>query len=326
MKSTEVVVVGAGWAGLTAASRLVAAGHDVVVLEKSRGPGGRSATRREGGFHFDHGAQYFTARSEAFRSRVDTWLAAGLVAEWEPRLRVIGSQPESSGSSPGRRLVAVPGMNGLLSQFSRSVECRFQTRVQRLGFDGNWDIWLDDNTQIRSRCLILTAPPAQSEALLGPGHPLCAEMRGIDMQPCWALMLGYEGTPDCGFDAAFVNEGRLAWLARNNSKPERQGPESWVVHASPDWSGEHLERSPGEVVDRMLEALCKIDPAFEARPQVCLAHRWRYALARNALEGGVLTDGASRLVVAGDWCAGNRIEGAWTSGVAAARQMQAMVR
>lgn len=326
MKITEVVVVGAGWSGLTAASRLVAAGHDVVVLEKSRGPGGRSATRREGVFRFDHGAQYFTARSEAFRGRVDAWLDAGLVAEWEPRLRVFGPRPESSGTRADRRLVAVPGMNGLLSRFARNVDCRYQTRVQRLDFDGNWEIRLDDGTRLRSRCLILTAPPAQSQVLLGADHPLCLQLCAVDMQPCWAMMLGYEKFPDCGFDAAFVNEGPLAWLARNNSKPERQGAESWVVHSSPEWAREHLELSPRDVIERMLEALCRIDAAFEARPEVCLAHRWRYALARNALEGGVLTDGESRLVVAGDWCAGNRIEGAWSSGVAAARQIQALVR
>ena len=325
MKSTEVIVVGAGWSGLTAASRLVAAGHEVVVLEKSRGPGGRSATRREGMYRFDHGAQYFTARSEAFRNRVATWIGAGLVAEWDPRLRVVGPRPEASGAAPDRRLVAIPGMNGLLSRFSRSVECRFQARVQQLDFDGNWDIRLDDGTRLSSRCLILTAPPAQSAALLGANHPLSAQMRKVDMQPCWALMLGYEDLPDCGFDAAFVNEGQLAWLARNSSKPQRQGPESWVVHASPDWSRENLERSPDEVADRMLDALRRVEPAFVARPDLCLAHRWRYAQARNALERGVLTDGESRLVIAGDWCAGNRVEGAWTSGIEAAQSIKALL-
>jgi predicted NAD/FAD-dependent oxidoreductase len=52
----EVVVVGAGPAGLTVARELAAAGREVVVLEKSRGPGGRCSTRRTDHGAFDHGA------------------------------------------------------------------------------------------------------------------------------------------------------------------------------------------------------------------------------------------------------------------------------
>ena len=43
---TDIAVIGAGMAGLVCAQQLSQAGYSVVVVEKSRGVGGRVATRR----------------------------------------------------------------------------------------------------------------------------------------------------------------------------------------------------------------------------------------------------------------------------------------
>ena len=61
-----IAVVGAGLSGLLVARALQARGGKVVVLEKSRGLGGRLTTKRVGEAVFDTGAQYFTAKSERF--------------------------------------------------------------------------------------------------------------------------------------------------------------------------------------------------------------------------------------------------------------------
>src|SRR6476469_9019538 len=55
----EVVVVGAGLAGLSAAVRLEAAGCDVHVLESTSAAGGRLSTERIDGFVVDRGFQVF---------------------------------------------------------------------------------------------------------------------------------------------------------------------------------------------------------------------------------------------------------------------------
>lgn len=55
----DVIVVGAGLAGLTAARRLAKAGLAVKVLEKSDHVGGRVRTENLDGFRLDHGFQLF---------------------------------------------------------------------------------------------------------------------------------------------------------------------------------------------------------------------------------------------------------------------------
>ena len=53
----EVVIVGAGLAGLAAARQLHRAGRDVVVLEASDGVGGRVRTDLVDGYQLDRGFQ-----------------------------------------------------------------------------------------------------------------------------------------------------------------------------------------------------------------------------------------------------------------------------
>jgi phytoene dehydrogenase-like protein len=64
----DVIVVGAGLAGLCCARELSAAGLDVLVLERSDGPGGRMRTDAVDGFLLDRGFQVLlTAYPEAQR-------------------------------------------------------------------------------------------------------------------------------------------------------------------------------------------------------------------------------------------------------------------
>ena len=87
---------------------------DVVVVDKGRSPGGRMATRRIGAATFDHGAQFFTVRTPAFRRRVDDWIDRGLVTVWNhgfdhddgyPRY-VAPRRHDVAGEGPGRRTAA----------------------------------------------------------------------------------------------------------------------------------------------------------------------------------------------------------------------------
>jgi renalase len=110
----EVLVIGAGVAGLACARRLAAGGARVVVVDKGRGPGGRLSTRRVatalGEVGFDHGAQFLTARDPDFSALTRDWLARGLLAPWNGvvRLAADGTNAPLSGDP---LLVGVPGMN-----------------------------------------------------------------------------------------------------------------------------------------------------------------------------------------------------------------------
>jgi phytoene desaturase len=57
----RVVVIGSGFGGLSAAIRLQAQGHEVIIVEKRDKPGGRAYVYQQDGFTFDGGPTIITA-------------------------------------------------------------------------------------------------------------------------------------------------------------------------------------------------------------------------------------------------------------------------
>jgi predicted NAD/FAD-dependent oxidoreductase len=91
-----------------------------------------------------------------------------------------------------------------------------------------------------------------------------------------------------------------------------------VLHATPEWSLANLERDAAEVADMLVQEACALPGARRMAAGFATAHRWRHALAKQPLERGALWFDRERLALAGDWCAGSRVEGAFLSGAAAA--------
>jgi len=77
----KIAIIGAGVSGIVAARTLteqLGNAAEIHIFEKSRGAGGRMSTRRTDDFEFDHGAQYFTAKTPAFKKAVDTAIRQGV--------------------------------------------------------------------------------------------------------------------------------------------------------------------------------------------------------------------------------------------------------
>jgi len=281
----RIGIVGAGMAGLACAEGLAGHGHDVVLLDKGRGPGGRMSTRRiptaMGDAYFDFGAQYFTIRDEAFRRRVDAWIFERVVAPWP-----------SAGS---QAYVGVPTMNAPVRQMANGQLVHWSASVTRIDKVGaGWRLVRKVGEVIEVDMAVIATPAEQASALLGPIAPDLAA-HAVPSEPCWTLMLAFSEplgiVQDC-----WRGEDVIRWAARNNSKPCRTAPETWVVQAGPGWSRTHVEAT-AEWVAATLKA----------------AHRWRFA--RSGAEGsGAILDPGRRLGICGDWLIGPRVEAAWLSG------------
>ncbi|MFZ0791630.1 MAG: FAD-dependent oxidoreductase, partial [Chromatiaceae bacterium] len=127
----------------------------------------------------------------------------------------------------------------------------------------------------------------------------------------------FASDPPLPYDGLFFDRCPIAWAARNSSKPGRRG-NTWVVHASPDWTRTRLDVPAEAIAAELTSALAThtgIDPTAVTRQS---AHRWLYSLAENPLDAGALWEPDLGLAVCGDWCLGARIEAAYLSGQAAA--------
>ena len=201
----DVVIVGAGIADLVAARELVSVGLRVVILEKSRGVGGRMATRRLGSAVCDHGAQFFTVRGRAFGSLVYEAHEKGMVTQWcdgfsRATANGSGMLPPGGGHPRWR---GTHGMTSLPKYIVSQIDgacCSIRTgvKVQSVGIeDGIVRIVLEDGDLLRASAAMLTAPVPQSLDLMKLGQlvpdeiapPVLQTLSGIVYDPCFALML-----------------------------------------------------------------------------------------------------------------------------------------
>jgi predicted NAD/FAD-dependent oxidoreductase/deoxyribodipyrimidine photolyase len=323
-------------------------GHEVLLVDKARGPGGRTSTRHAGDFDFDHGACYFTARDESFLQLVRSWQQLGLVDTWSFRCAsLIAATGDSDVGTQiddlveRERFVARPGMNTLAKHLATDLALRKQARVTKIfGQKGDWTLQLEDGRTLTGFDQVLVTTPApQALPLLAAAPELQDELRTVSYAPCMALLLGFENLggaqrehghrrsrPSAPFDAAFVQNSPFDWISCNSSKPGRLGEpglESWVAHTSPDWSEEHWDDERAELERALVAAFARILPNA-GRPAHVDLHRWRYARATTPIQGRrCLHDEKLGLGYAGDAFVDSRIEDAWLSGVALAGRVLA---
>lgn len=319
----DVAVVGAGVAGSAAAREFAARGLRVVVIDKGRGVGGRASTRRAEPFAFDHGAQYFTARGAAFRREVAGWLEAGVAAVWGGRVVALREGAATPAGADSERFVGVPGMNAPLRHVCAGLDVRTGQRVERLLREGGlWHLADGNGAPLASaERVLVTTPPAQAAALVGEASPLGARADAVAMLPCWSVLLGFARPVEADFDGAFCDGEALGWVARDSSKPGRPAREAWVLHAAPAWTAARLERPREEVARELARAFERASGVALPRIEHAAAHLWRYARPTEERDLGVLLDAERGLALAGDGYPGGRVEGAWTSGLAAARAL-----
>ena len=336
----KIAVIGAGMAGITAARTLVQAGHSVSVFEKSRAAGGRMATRDTPFGGFDHGAQYFTVRDERFMQALNevpgtqalckAWSASSVQVR-DPLGRVI----EVPKPSKDLHFVGAPGMNALVRHWAAPLADAGQlfcnTTVKTLKRHGSlWQLMAADNQVLGDfDSVVLAIPNVQAAYLLRQsGLPAAqfnnlADAEAVTVAPCWTLMLAFPlvqpGLGQMGpqWNVAQSTHHRIAWVARESSKPGRSPIERWTVQASAEWSQEHVQDDEARVEAKLLKAFAELT-GIRAEPGFSQIHLWRYAKTLTPAGQAFFWDEQLNIGMCGDWLIGHRVEDAFVSGLSLA--------
>jgi predicted NAD/FAD-dependent oxidoreductase len=331
----SVLVVGAGVAGLFAARTLADHGLEVVVLDKSRGVGGRLATRRLGdGASFDHGAALFDPVAEPFRRQLGLWEEDGLVER---------TGIEGRDGVPARR-VKGPATS-LAKHLARGLDVRLGAKGVGLAREGaGFTLLLEGGASVRAAAALLTPPVPQALELLErggllPGVPEATRtaLREVSYHPSFVLMLRLAGRLE-----AFPTAGARLFrdggpVARVFENARDGGPSRLSVYARGEWAASRYDRPPGEVAEALRQAAATalgFEPAAVVEEEL---KRWRFARATSVFpEEAALVDlDGAPLVLAGDAfgtpgpaggarppLAGNTgLERAFLSGLAAAERL-----
>ena len=322
--SIDILIIGAGLAGLSAANDLQQAGHNVMLVDKGRGLGGRLAGRRIGEASFDHGAQFMTARGPRFQKTVAEWIEAGIAEEW------YSSYPGHQNSHPRYR--GVPTMTAIAKYLATDLNILRSVRVLEIAQDNNqWLAKLDNGESISAKSMIITSPIPQTLDLLASGNiqipaDKLARLQRIEYEACIAVMAVLDSPSSILAPGAMVIEDSpIAWISDNQQKGVSKIP-AVTIHGSGAFSAKYFDS------DRMASGQQLIDaalPLLGAKVTDYQVHGWLYSKPTvvDPESCMLLTDGTELppLVLAGDAFDGPKVEGAVSSGWAAAAVLASLV-
>lgn len=272
--------------------------------------------------HLDHGAQYVTARSPEFTREIAALMDAGVVRTWSARGE-IRREGHSERLAAEPRYAGAPCMNAWPAWLAHDLEVSCGAEVTALlARDGSHALQLADGSITPDfEAVVVAIPAPQAAALLATAAPaLAAAAEGTVLAPCWAAWCVSAASPLPPIDALRLEGGGpIAWVARQAGLPgDRES--LWLMHASVDWSREHLEAGGAEVGEMLIRTL---ETLLDCRlaPRLVQWHRWRHALVERPMGTACQWDSERRLGTCGDWHLGPRVELAWRSGEALAAQV-----
>lgn len=308
---SDIVVVGAGLSGLTAARSLQEKRHKVIVLDKGRGLGGRMATRRistsDGSTAvFDHGAQFFTVRDQQFQKLVDEWITDGIVREWCRGFVSEDGHP---------RYVVNNGMTALTKHIAQGLDVRTSTLVFAIKpcdvDPARWTVVIDDNSRIDCDAVVMTCPLPQSYSLtVTTGVELPQDLLLTDYDRTIGLLAVLDGPSAVPAPGGMQNaDDVFSWIGDNQAKGISSIP-AITFHANPTWSSAHWDDSLEDGLALITQAAQK----YLGNAQIVASEykKWRFATPRKVWPDPFFAAGT--LVFAGDAFAGPKVEGAVLSG------------
>lgn len=318
----DVVIIGAGMAGLTAAKQLQHRGKKVAVVEKSRGTGGRLSSKRlplpdDQSLTFDLGCPSFSSETPQFKAQLDKWLADELIVP-------CANQPEY--------YVGRERNSSITRHIAKDLNIHFSTRVCRLEKERElWQVYTQLPTGEQLFCtaehIVIATPPQQAYDLLPKGNSLCPLIEHIKMEPQWVLLLAVRSSTELKIDSA--QHPSIKSISpehvKRGAKPD-DSVQYYQVQAGEEWSQETINWERTRVESYLLsefEALCeqKVDII------VSHLHRWLYSLPSNTPidnKENYLTC-SEKIHLSGDYLATNQsrhgLECAYLSGISVAKQI-----
>ena len=277
------------------------------------------STRRAAPYAFDHGAQYFTAETQAFQDFIGEMRSIGLVEFWPGEVELVNDAKVSTRP----KYIAAPGMNAICKHLAKDLTIQSKTHADTI--KRRLDGWVIEDKSGQSHgpfdWVISSAPSVQTAALFPDEfahHPSLAKVR---MSGCFSLMLGFETPLEIAWSALKSGRPPIGWMAVNSDKPERPNSYAVLIQSANEWAEAHLETDPDQVTRMLLDEASKLAGVDLTVASHKTLHRWRYAATSQPARVPFLIDEGLALAACGDWCLGSKVEAAFSSANALADEL-----
>jgi renalase len=255
--------VGAGASGLYLGSKLQERGHPVIVLEKSKGLGGRMATRRAEGTIFDHGAQFISFPEELIK--------------WEQALEQEGIVKFWFQQEEKKRYFCPEGITQFAKTLGKELSIQKNSLVEGLRphEGGGWWIYGAGFSEILAQHVVVTAPLPQAEKLLAQSHLSEIGLPHIPYHPALVIMIDGKcpiALPPSGyFPSPFAPLSCVVGMREKSVSSN----DAHVVVFDSAWSRAHFEQTEEKILQAAKDQLLPLG-WLEHKGQWTLK-KWRYA-------------------------------------------------
>lgn len=303
----DTIIVGAGISGSYLSSILKNTTKNILIIDKSRGIGGRMSTKPIGEDIVDYGCQYIKPKIDECSSLIKSLEELGLVKQIEIKT--------------GEKVYISPfGMNKIPQYLSRGVSVVTNEKVEKIKYQNKlWEI-NTGSISLTSKTLVLTMPIPQVEELMVRCNIKIGQLPNVKYSSFYtSTFISDVHHPEeiIGSDDTF------SWICNNKKKGLRNLNDVFTVNTSETITRRLVEKEDPERKDFIAG---KINEAGFSSIVKLNIHFWKYAFSLNQNNIDYIFNSDTGLGICGDSFSVGRVDGAIRSAELLSRELVRFLR
>ncbi len=311
--SRKVVIIGAGAAGLTCAKKLLENGFKVSIFDKSRGVGGRLASRRIENGIFNHGA----SRIPDFRSYNNIPKSLKCVLETAAQKKIIIPQDN--------HFTAFASMKTFTGYLSRDIAIQKNKEIVAANkVSSGVELLLNDNSklQLNNDFLVFAIPQPQVLNLLHNHFPEILNL--VQSAEMYGSISGlFAFNEPIAFNKPFFENDHIFGFHENSRKGQNLKLDCWTIHSKKSYGKKFMHFNKDQIGARLFTDFEHLTSSNLPQPIYSEGHRWLYGFTEKALNKNYIFHQQNKIGICGDWCLGDNVLDATISGTLLAEKIVA---
>ena len=308
-------VIGSGISGATIAN-LLNKRHSVDLFDKARGPGGRSSFKRlDKAKGFDHGTQYISPKSPAFKKFINTLIKKKILKNWSGNHLFLNKVKKENKNHI--KIIGTKGNNDISKYLLKNIKCCFQTELKKIYYKKKkWVLTFSDGNKKVYEKLILTCPFAQLSKLSKKFIKAPFIKTKVKMDATITVMFVTKKT-NKNVSSYLFDDKILGWAAKENSKKRfKSHQDLWTLQSTHSWANKRINKNK-ENKDMnsktLIDRFFKLTGIRKTKVLFCLNHGWKYSSNSDSLDIKSYWNSSLNIGVCADWFVGPRLEAGWIS-------------
>ena len=289
-KIVDVIIIGGGLSGSYLSFKLKKHGYKVLIIEKSKGIGGRMCTKPVGGNLVDYGCQYITPKTDILLSILSNLEQKSVVK----RIKIDHKDA----------FISSYGMNKIPQYLSLGVPTLTSSFAERLEYKKNYWVTYTPFSLYRSRFIVLTMPINQVHMLLKNSNISTHELPNVEFEEFFTAT--FKGNSD-NQKNAFNESKSFPWICNNTLKGLRNTSDIFTVNLSSKLSKKYHQIDPKQRTS-VFQGLLK-ENGFKHVSHLSL-HYWKYAYSSKQNNISHIFDENINLGICGDSFSTGKVDGA----------------